>query len=65
MCIELKIIEQQLELLKERPEELEKVEQMIQRARLKNQFGLSDKEIKKDLARIEKRLNKSKLFKTM
>lgn len=65
MCIELKIIEQQLELLKERPAELEKVEQMIQRARLKNQFGLSDKEIKKDLARIEKRLNKSKLFKTM
>lgn len=41
MCIELKIIEQQLELLKERPAELEKVEQMIQRARLKNQFGLS------------------------
>ena len=65
MCIELKIIEQQLELLKERPAELEKVEQMIQRARLKNQFGLSDKEIKRDLARIEKRLNKSKLFKTM
>lgn len=65
MCIELKIIEQQLELLKERPAELEKVELMIQRARLKNQFGLSDKEIKRDLARIEKRLNKSKLFKTM
>lgn len=65
MCIELKIIEQQLELLKERPEYLEKVEQMIQRARLKYQFGLSDKELKRDLARIEKRLNKSKLFKTM
>lgn len=63
MCLELQIIQQQIERLSDRPGELEKVFNMVRLARATTVSGLSEKEYKKRLRQTASRLEKSKHFK--
>lgn len=61
--IEIKIIEQQLNLLSDKPEELNKVYDIVRLAVEKSKrFGLSEKEYKRRLNKKLKEVGKLKIF---